>query len=201
LVSDSSLIVKRFSGKALQEYIPDIARLRIEVFREFPYLYDGTLDYESTYLRTYIECEQAVVVLVFDKDRVVGASTGMPMSAESPAFQKPFIEKGMNPADYFYCAESVLTSVYRGQGLGMKFFEEREAHACELGGFSYSCFCAVIRPQDHPLRPPEYVPHDAFWRKRGYSPRADLHCSLSWKDTDHDTETSKDLGFWVKSLT
>jgi len=33
--------IKRYSGAALQQYIPELARLRIEVFRDFPYLYDG----------------------------------------------------------------------------------------------------------------------------------------------------------------
>ena len=30
---------------AISAVIPDLARLRIGVFREFPYLYDGSLDY------------------------------------------------------------------------------------------------------------------------------------------------------------
>ena len=41
-----NISVKRFSGTEAQPYLPDLARLRIEVFREFPYLYDGNLDYE-----------------------------------------------------------------------------------------------------------------------------------------------------------
>jgi hypothetical protein len=31
----------------------DVARLRITVFREFPYLYDGNFDYEKKYLASY----------------------------------------------------------------------------------------------------------------------------------------------------
>ena len=39
--------IERWSGAALEQYIPDLARLRIEVFRDFPYLYDGDYDYEK----------------------------------------------------------------------------------------------------------------------------------------------------------
>lgn len=39
--------VVRKSGTDLIPYIPELARLRIQVFRDFPYLYDGTLDYEK----------------------------------------------------------------------------------------------------------------------------------------------------------
>ncbi|HZP92062.1 MAG TPA: hypothetical protein VFB20_04175, partial [Burkholderiales bacterium] len=62
--------VERFSGKGLERYVDDLARLRIEVFREFPYLYDGSLDYERKYLKTYIGVPDSVIVLAFDGDRV-----------------------------------------------------------------------------------------------------------------------------------
>ena len=52
------------------------------------------------------------------------------------------------------------------------FFDRREAQARSLGRFTHSAFCAVVRPPDHPLRPKDYVPLDAFWGRRGYD-RAD----------------------------
>ena len=76
---------------------------------------------------------------------------------------------GLAAEDVFYCAESVLQERYRGQGVGHRFFDLREAHARALG-FSWSVFCAVIRPQQHPLRPAGYRPLDPFWRRRGYAP-------------------------------
>ena len=46
--------IERKSGAALIEHISDLASLRIEVFRDFPYLYDGDFEYEKKYLQTYI---------------------------------------------------------------------------------------------------------------------------------------------------
>ncbi len=34
--------------------IDDLADLRISVFREYPYLYDGNLEYEKKYLKQYL---------------------------------------------------------------------------------------------------------------------------------------------------
>ena len=65
------------------------------------------------------------MVLVLDGDTVVGATTGLPMDAETPEFQKPFVENGFDPAKIFYCAESVLLPEYRGRGIYPKFFAER----------------------------------------------------------------------------
>ena len=190
---------QRFSGPALNYYIEDVARLRIEVFRDFPYLYDGTMEYEREYLQTYVRCPQAVVVVAFAGTEVVGASTAIPMQFEEAGFQQPFIDQGYDPARIFYCAESVLRPGFRGQGLGVRFFAEREAHARELGDFDYYCFCSVVRPQDHPLRPPGYQPLDTFWQKRGYRKHPELAAGYSWKDIDETDSTSKRLEFWLKS--
>ena len=42
-----SLRVALLTGTALGQVLPDLARLRITVFRDWPYLYEGTLAYEQ----------------------------------------------------------------------------------------------------------------------------------------------------------
>ena len=194
------LSIQRFSGAGLGACLDAVARLRIAVFRDFPYLYDGTMEYEQKYLRTYLQCPQAVVVVAFAGAEVVGCSTAIPMAFEEANFQRPFIDKGYDPARVFYCAESVLRPEYRGQGAGVRFFEEREAHARELGGFEWYAFCSVVRPVDHPLRPPGYEPLDRFWEKRGYRKHPELRASYTWKDIDQPVETAKALEFWLKAV-
>ncbi len=190
--------IERWSGKALEKYIPELARLRIEVFRDFPYLYDGDYDYEEKYLTTYIECPESVIVLALDKEKVVGASTAIPMKYETPEVKKPFMDHGYDPDKIFYCGESVLNKAYRGLGIGVRFFQEREAHAEELGGFEHNCFCCVERPADHPRRPEDYVPLDKFWNKRGYFKHPELTTTYTWKDLDEQEESPKPMIFWLK---
>jgi GNAT superfamily N-acetyltransferase len=190
--------IERKSGAALQHFIPELARLRIEVFRDFPYCYDGDLGYEEKYLQTYIQCLESVIVLAFDGDKIIGASTAIPMKYETDEVKKPFIEQGYQPDEVFYCGESVLNKQYRGLGLGVRFFEEREAHAAELGGFKHICFCCVERPIDHPRRSADYVPLDTFWNKRGYFKHPELKTTYTWKDLDETHETPKPMTFWLK---
>ncbi len=190
--------IERCSGPALEKFIPELARLRIAVFRDFPYLYDGDIDYEKKYLQTYIDCPDSVIVIAFDGDKVVGASTAIPMKYETDELKKPFIEQGYDLDEVFYCSESVLDKNYRGLGIGVRFFEEREAHAKDLGGFKHICFCCVERPTDHPRRPADYVPLDQFWTKRGYVKHPELHTTYVWKDLDDENETPKPMTFWLK---
>ena len=192
--------VERLSGAALQQYVPQLAQLRIEVFRDFPYLYEGDLDYEARYLRTYIDSPDSVIVLVFDGERVVGASTALPMAHETEEFQRPFLDHGYDPSRIFYLGESVLQRGYRGRGLGVRFFEEREAHARALGGFELACFCAVQRPADHPRRPAGYQPLDTFWGRRGYTRHPELVTHYRWRDIGETEETAKPMMFWLKPL-
>ena len=42
----------------------DVAALRIAVFRDWPYLYDGTVEYERSYLESYRNSPAAVLVPV-----------------------------------------------------------------------------------------------------------------------------------------
>ncbi|WP_271409028.1 GNAT family N-acetyltransferase [Pseudomonas sp. Q1-7] len=192
--------IRLLQGAAIAPHIDDLARLRLSVFREFPYLYDGTLDYEARYLATYAESSDSLFVLALEGEQVVGVSTGLPMADETEAFQRPFRERGWDPERIFYFGESVLLPEFRGTGLGVRFFAEREAYARRLGRFDFCAFCAVERPADHPRRPPGYQPLNAFWGRRGYRHHPELRTEFHWRDLDEASESAKPMSFWIKEL-
>lgn len=191
--------VRSLTGAALDAALDDVARLRIAVFRDWPYLYDGSLDYERRYLESYRASETAVVVGAFDGARLVGAATGTPLEDHAEDFAAPFADTGLPLEAVFYCAESVLLPEYRGHGLGHAFFDAREAHARALGR-SFSAFCSVMRPADHPMRPADYRPLDGFWRKRGYEPMPGVVARFRWTDLGDGEQTEKPLQFWGRAL-
>ncbi|MEO0371292.1 MAG: GNAT family N-acetyltransferase [Pseudomonadota bacterium] len=191
--------VERLQGDALARALPDVARLRIEVFRDWPYLYDGDMAYEEAYLQVYRDTDDAILVAAFDGDDLVGASTGAPMVDHAEDFGAAFGREHPQLDAIFYCAESVLLPAYRGQGIGHRFFDLREDQARALG-LSHAAFCAVTRPEDHPLRPATYRPLDPFWRKRGYAPLPGVVAEFGWKDLDRSGETLHPLQFWMRSL-
>jgi GNAT superfamily N-acetyltransferase len=169
------------------------------VFREFPYLYAGTLDYEQHYLARYAASPSALVVLARDGERVVGAATALPLGTHSDDVVPPLAAAGYDPARVFYFGESVLDRAYRGRGVGSAFFVEREAHA-RAHGFAVAAFCAVVRPADHPRRPADYRPLDPLWTKHGFVRRPDIMTTLSWRDLDEADESAKPMMFWTKEL-
>ncbi len=181
-------------------YLSDLAALRTEVFYDWPYLYVGSRHYETNYLRGFGHSERAAVIAAFDGEQVVGVATCLPLADEPEHVQRPFLDHGLNPQDYFYFGESVLRKEYRGRGVGVAFFAAREAQARKFGEYKYTAFCAVQRPDDHPLKPENFVPLDSFWTKRGYTKQPHLTCQMSWLNRGEIEKTSKPLTFWTKTL-
>lgn len=184
----------------LEDALGAIADLRITVFRDWPYLYDGSLENERAYLAHFAESPGAVCIAAYDGDKIVGAATGLPLDQAHGEFRAPLVDAGMEITRIFYCAESVLLPAYRGRGLYRTFFDGREDHARRLGGYTHAIFCGVQRPDDHPRKPMDYQPLDTVWQHFGYRPRGDLICHFSWLDVGEDTETEKPMMFWEKRL-
>lgn len=192
-----SVSVRPLTGAEIAAALDDLAALRIAVFADWPYLYDGDLDYEAEYLREFAAAPGSVLVAAFDGARVVGAATASPMAAQKAEFRAPFEARGIATDRLFYFGESVLLPGYRGQGVGHAFFDHREAQARACGA-SAATFAAVIRPGDHPARPAGYVPLDAFWRKRGYAPVPGFVTELAWKEHGEAGESPKPMQYWMR---
>ena len=194
-----TVAVRPLNGAELHGAIDDLAKLRIAVFAAYPYLYDGDAGYEADYLKDFIAAPQAVLVAAFDGARIVGAATASPMWAQKAEFRAPFEARGIDTRQLFYFGESVLLAEYRGQGIGHAFFDYREEQAVQAGATA-ATFAAVIRPDDHPARPAEHIPLDAFWTRRGYAPVDGLITELSWKEHGEAKESLKPMQYWMRNL-
>lgn len=190
---------KVLRGGQIERAVADLACLRISVFRSYPYLYDGDMDYERRYLGRFAGVPRAFVVAATSEGRLVGAATACPMEDHEDGFSAPLAAAGIKPTSVYYCAESVLLPEYRGQGLGHRFFDAREAEGRALGR-AYAAFASVVRPENHPERPLGYRPLDAFWYKRGYSPIPGAVAQFAWRDVGRDVETMKPLQLWMRRL-
>ena len=188
-----------FRGPEITPWLDDVARLRVAVFRDWPYLYEGDLAYERDYLAAYAASSESLFVLAMENGQVVGASTGLPLVDDTEAFRQPFLDSAFDPEDVFYFGESVLLPAYRGRGIGHAFFDHREAHARALGRFAWTAFCAVDRAADDPRKPVDHRGNEVFWGKRGYERRPGMTMRLPWDEIGQG-ETDHALTFWLRPL-
>ena len=121
------------------------------------------------------------------------------MADHADEFAEPFRARGFDLERIYYFGESVLLPDYRGQGAGRQFFAMREA-AARAQGYEHAVFASVLRPDDHPLRPADYVPLHGFWRNLGYEPYPGLLAAFSWRDIGEAAESVKELQVWGREL-
>jgi GNAT superfamily N-acetyltransferase len=187
------------TGPAMVERLPDLARLRASVFRDWPYLYDAKPGVEDADMAAIASWDGAALILALKGDVAVGCATVYRLHTETANIQAPFLAAGEDLRRWCYFGESVLEPQYRGQGLGVGFFEAREAHAMSFPEVERATFCSVERPAAHPLRPAGAGDLHAFWNKRGYQP-TDLVCTMQWKQIDTEGKVENRLRFWAKTL-
>lgn len=194
-----NLTVKRFKGKQILDYIEQLAALRMKVFREYPYLYEGNYEYEMKYLNTYATSEEAILVVAQDNDKIIGLSTAIPLQFEMPETQKPFLDLHLPIEQFFYLGESVLLPEYRGSGIYRQYFQEREAAALSFG-CKITTFCGVVRDEHDSRRPRDYVPLDNIWRHFGYEKHPELCSYYEWQEIGASQRTQKPMIYWIKNL-
>lgn len=191
--------VRPLSPHEIAERLDELAALRIGVFRSWPYLYEGSLDYERAYLRPYLQSPSALVTGVLHGNRLIGASTAIPLDEQSNDFIAPFARRPEMPETILYGGESLLLPIYRGRGIGAQFFDLREAHARALGK-RHVAFCSIVRPENHPSRPANARDNEGFWTRRGYLPLPGVIAELDWRDRNDTEDSTHQLQFWMRTL-
>jgi len=184
-------------GQEIENHIDQLGRFRIEIFREYPYLYDGDLDYERAYLNRYSRDTESFLLVIHDRLGFVGICTGMPLSGEDPDFRNAFVGESIN--EIYYIGEVMLRKDARGKKMGSKLFSTALS-LIDSKKYKRVSLCTVDRGSNHPQCPESYCSPDYLWKKYGFEKSAHLVAFLSWKDIGQTTETKKTMNIWFKEL-
>lgn len=187
-------------GKEIEKYIEELGRFRIEIFKEYPYIYDGDMEYEKKYLGRYARCEESFLLVVDNEHGIDCACTGIPLKDELPEFQKPFLERDIPIDKIFYLGEVMVRKNLRGQGLGTRLMDRALTHVYNAGLYEEVVLATVIREPNHPLRPADYIDKDNLWRKFGFEKLDGITVSFDWKDIGEEQETTKEMVYWRKQF-
>ncbi len=192
--------VRSFTGSHLKSYLHPIAKLRMEVFKEYPYFEEPDLNHEIKYLEKIFSCKETIGVLIFDNTTLIGVSLGCPLTLEEAAIQNPILERHTTVDSYYFFGNSTLLKNYRSRGIGHHFYDAREMHVTQYKKFKHICFCVPDCSGLDANRPKDYVPLIDFWRKRGYIHHPEIKCTLSWKKLNETQTSNIPMSFWIKEL-
>lgn len=183
-------------GIRIAPYIEDIGRLRIKVFREYPYLYDGELKIEQSYLTLFAHSKEGLAVIALEDDRIVGAITGAPVEDTLKQTIRMFKEKQIPTQDLFYMGDIVVLKDYQGKGIGSRLYKAFEQLVRKKGKFKRITLCEVEREN----KPAGVRGATGFFKMLGYVKDPTLVTHQSWKDIGDIKETQKPVVFSLKEL-
>lgn len=188
-----------FTGTVIAGTLDTLASLRLEIFREYPYLYDGRREDELDYLKSYAEAPDACVILAYDEGTVVGAATGMPFIHEG-AQMLAALAGSQYSVDYlYYVGEMLFYPAFRNKGLGLQLLDQLEQHIRSLGSYRHLVCTTVERPDAHPLQPVGYIPITRFLARTWFDLLPGVTTSVAWRETD-GVRRDHPMQFWVKEL-
>jgi GNAT superfamily N-acetyltransferase len=187
------------AGADMADAVNELATLRLDIFPEFPYLYQGRREDELTYLNTYAEAPDACVILACDGLTVIGAATGMPLVHEDARMRDAFAGTTIPLNEVYYVGELLFRPAYRNCGLGRKLLDGLENHIRSLGRYRTLTCATVERPNDHPLSPLDYIPITRFLARTGFVRLSGVTTSFMWCETD-GVKRDHHMQFWINDL-
>ncbi len=193
------ITLQLLTGAAIADALDDVATLRLDIFPEYPYLYDGRREDELEYLGTYAGAPDACVMLARDGHKVVGAATGMPLIHEDAPLLDAFAGTSFPLDEAYYVGELLFRPGYRNSGLGRKLLAELESHVRSLGRYRTLTCATVERPDDHPLRPRDYIPITRFLARTGFVRLPGVTTHFIWRETD-GVKRDHPMQLWSKDL-
>ncbi len=193
-----------FFGNEIEPYIPLVSQMRIEEFKNYPYLYQGNMKYEAEYLKGFTREPRACLIAAFQKNLVVGFTTGMPLKSEVDILSEietKFNEKNLSAATYYYFGEFIVLKEARSKGIAGEM-ERQISKLAKNWKYENTCLATVVRQNDHPSKPKNFVSCDNVWFNLGYE-KLNLDIEYHWPmlTKNNDIEDCKNvLEFWAKKL-
>ena len=197
------IAIQRFEGSACRAILPEVARIRIRLFKGHPYYYAGTLDYEMDYLKAMADYPQSLVILARHEEVVVGAATSLPLASEADILKetaRAFEKAGIDPSTGYYYGEILVDPTVRNQGIARQFYRTRQGFA-KAHGFSFVCFAAINN--EGRSVPDTYYDPQPFWQKMGFTHYPEISFPYSWPTIQPDgsvVDQEHILSFWMKSI-
>lgn len=102
--------------------------------------------------------------------------------------------------EVYYVGELLFCPAYRNGGLGKKLLTQLELHILSLGRYRTLTCATVERPDDHPMRPRDYIPISRFLARIGFTMLTGVTTTFSWRETDGEIRNHP-MQFWIKNLT
>ena len=180
-----------------------LVQQRIREFKEYPYLYQADIQEENQYAQWLVQLPDTALAVAYEYDQPVGFISGTAFKDFDTHFKgsiDTFKSKGLNPEDYFYLAEAIITPSYQKIKLCGQLYRILENHVRNLG---YKAICFVTESHaSHPLKPRGYDSLEDMYHYAGFQ-KSDISIKFNWLTIQERGEPKDEehiLVYWFKYL-
>lgn len=198
LTAHEAVQVKTFEGPAITQHLDEIARLNNQIYREYPYLYNGEDAEYSSYLKSYAQTENSLVCIAYDHGKAVGLAAAMPLAKSRDFYSTPFSENGYNVQQIFYLGEFGLAPQFQGHGITDAMYQKIQDFAKAKGYETVSLW--ELNNPSPTQKPAGYIPREDFWKKLGFIQHPELNFTISWTNINETEESPHKAIYWLKKL-
>lgn len=127
---------KLICGPAIKKQIEYLAQQRLTFFKEYPYLYQGTLEEELTYCNWFCNLSTSILAIAYDNNKPVGLVSGTSFVDFSTHFVGSydlFKNAGFIPETFFYIPEVIIDPMHRNRSVAKELFKLIENYAHDIG--------------------------------------------------------------------
>lgn len=202
--NNSNVTIEIVTGRDIANYINAIADFRINIFKEYPYLYEGNIDAEYDYLKNYLTNNQSILVIAKSQKKIIGLATGVPVMSDFPLLQgvrDEYLRRNIDPSLYYYYGEVIIDKNFRGKKIGSKLRQLMD-EKIKTWNFHNVCVFTVIREKEHALRPKNYIDMEKILEHLGFQRSGyEIHCkwpTIINKDKVEIIENTMEL--WEKRI-
>lgn len=197
---EPSISIEVLKGPEVIPYLQKLAELRIEFYRNYPYLYEGNITDEETYLNMYAKSKDSLLVIAKNGDEIVGAVTGIPMLESKEENKQLYAQKQIPAEHIFYLGELVLSQDYQKSDLLERLYLQLENAVKGLERYSLLAVCEIERSPEDTKKPVSALSSEVLWANRGFTKQPQLYTTDAWKDVGDLEKSDHHLFFWYKEL-
>lgn len=190
-------------GDTIEQILPFTQQMCLTYYREYPYLYEGTLEEQQACHSWFSKLKHSAVAIAYYDNKPVGFLSGasfVDFAEHYTGSLTVFKNAGLDPAQYYYFADVIIEKEHRGHSLCKKLFAALEQYASNLG---YAKNCLVVESHaTHPCKPADYRELGDLWIRLGYT-ESPATISFKWNTIQSDGTQERQehiLRYWIKDF-
>lgn len=194
----SSIVIEVLKGNEVIPYLKKWIEIRLLFYKDYPYLYDGTMEGEEHYLRMYSNSENTLLVMAKRGEEIIGAVIGLPLP-ESPEENKDaFQEAGMLQEELFYLGDSIVTKEFKTSNVQEQMYHKFESAVKHLEKYRGIVVCEIERDVNDPKKVANDTFYELAWNNRGFIKEPNQTVLFSWQEIDDVESSDHRMVFWRK---